>query len=833
MAPVYEGMASHVQVFSPHTLQSSAFCSVKKLKVEPSSTWDMTGYGSHSKVYGQSKNAPPSQPAAAATVSASLPIPNPGLPYEQTIIFPGSAGHIVVTSASSTSVTGQVLGGPHNLMRRSTVSLLDTYQKCGLKRKSEEIENTSSVQIIEEHPPMIQNTASGATVATATTSTATSKNSGSNSEGDYQLVQHEVLCSMTNTYEVLEFLGRGTFGQVVKCWKRGTNEIVAIKILKNHPSYARQGQIEVSILARLSTESADDYNFVRAYECFQHKNHTCLVFEMLEQNLYDFLKQNKFSPLPLKYIRPVLQQVATALMKLKSLGLIHADLKPENIMLVDPSRQPYRVKVIDFGSASHVSKAVCSTYLQSRYYSVKSCFQNMEICKRRVNMYDTVNQSKTPFITHVAPSTSTNLTMTFNNQLNTVHNQAPTSTSATLSLANPEVSILNYPSALYQPSAASMAAVAQRSLPLQTGTAQICARPDPFQQALIVCPPGFQGLQASPSKHAGYSVRMENAVPIVTQAPGAQPLQIQPGLLAQQAWPSGTQQILLPPAWQQLTGVATHTSVQHAAVIPETMAGTQQLADWRNTHAHGSHYNPIMQQPALLTGHVTLPAAQPLNVGVAHVMRQQPTSTTSSRKSKQHQSSASTVSKQRKNVISCVTVHDSPYSDSSSNTSPYSVQHRTGHNATTFDTKGSLETHCTGNPRTIIVPPLKTQASEVLVECESLGPVNTSHHSSSYKSKSSSNVTSTSGHSSGSSSGAVAYRQQRPGPHFQQQQPLNLSQVRLPWPAQHGCAPHPQLRSGPLPASRGHGPSSGGRRCPKRPLMFCWDLLGGGDTPTH
>jgi homeodomain interacting protein kinase len=67
-------------------------------------------------------------------------------------------------------------------------------------------------------------------------------------EGDYQLVQHEVLYSMTNQYEVLEFLGRGTFGQVVKCWKKGTSEIVAIKILKNHPSYARQGQIEVSVL---------------------------------------------------------------------------------------------------------------------------------------------------------------------------------------------------------------------------------------------------------------------------------------------------------------------------------------------------------------------------------------------------------------------------------------------------------------------------------------------------------------------------------------------------------------------------------------------------------
>lgn len=54
------------------------------------------------------------------------------------------------------------------------------------------------------------------------------------------------------------------------------------------------------------------------------------------------------------------------------------------------------------------------------------------------------------------------------------------------------------------------------------------------QQPLFSPLPGSGiGLQASPSKHAGYSVRMENAVPIVTQAPGAQPLQIQPGLLAQ------------------------------------------------------------------------------------------------------------------------------------------------------------------------------------------------------------------------------------------------------------------------------------------------------------
>ncbi|RWS29518.1 homeodomain-interacting protein kinase 2-like protein, partial [Leptotrombidium deliense] len=210
---------------------------------------------------------------------------------------------------------------------------------------------------------------------------ASAKTTSSNSEGDYTLVLREVLYSISNQYEVLDFLGRGTFGQVVKCWKKGTNEIVAIKILKNHPSYARQGQIEVSILHRLCQEDSDEYNFVRAFECFTHKHHTCLVFEMLEQNLYDFLKQNKFQPLPLKYIRPILQQVLTALLKLKQLGLIHADLKPENIMLVDPTRQPFRVKVIDFGSASHVSKAVCSTYLQSRYYRAPEIILGLPFCE--------------------------------------------------------------------------------------------------------------------------------------------------------------------------------------------------------------------------------------------------------------------------------------------------------------------------------------------------------------------------------------------------------------------------------------------------------------------
>ncbi|XP_030329466.1 homeodomain-interacting protein kinase 1 isoform X3 [Strigops habroptila] len=1006
-------MASQLQVFSSPSVSSSAFCSAKKLKVELS-VWDVSGQSSSDTYYTHSKNLP----AAQGQASSSHQVANFSIPaYDQNLLLPApSVEHVAVTAADSTGSSATAsFQNSQTLTRRSNLSLLEPYQKCGLKRKSEEVDSNGSVQIIEEHPPlMLQNRP--AVGAAATTTTVTTKSSSSSGEGDYQLVQHEILCSMTNSYEVLEFLGRGTFGQVAKCWKRSTKEIVAIKILKNHPSYARQGQIEVSILSRLSSENADEYNFVRSYECFQHKNHTCLVFEMLEQNLYDFLKQNKFSPLPLKYIRPILQQVATALMKLKSLGLIHADLKPENIMLVDPARQPYRVKVIDFGSASHVSKAVCSTYLQSRYYRapeiilglpfceaidmwslgcviaelflgwplypgaseydqiryisqtqglpaeyllsagtktsrffnrdpnlgyplwrlktpeeheletaikskearkyifnclddmaqvnmstdlegtdmlaekadrreyidllkkmltidadkritplktlnhnfvtmahlldfphsnhVKSCFQNMEICKRRVNMYDTVNQIKSPFTTHVAPNTSTNLTMSFNNQLNTVHNQASvlasnSTAAATLSLANSDVSLLNYQSALYPSSAAPVAGVAQQSVSLQPGTTQICTQTDPFQQTFIVCPPAFQtGLQAT-TKHSGFPVRMENAVPIVPQAPAAQPLQIQSGVLTQQAWPGGTQQILLPSTWQQLPGVALHNSVQPAAVIPETISGSQQLADWRNAHSHGNQYSTLMQQPSLLTNHVTLATAQPLSVGVTHVVRQQQSSNVPAKKNKQpapsvakpsstveavpsqvysligssplrstssssnvlilvpeqHQpivipdtpsppvsvitirsdtdeeedskyKPASLSMKQRSNVISYVTVNDSPDSDSSLN-SPYAVDTL----ASLESTGGALELPTreaadSSSSRNIIVPPLKTQLSDCVVATQVSGIL-----SSTSKTKP---VASMSGQSSGCCITPTGYRSHRVVANGVQ--PLNLSQ---------------------------------------------------------
>lgn len=112
-------------------------------------------------------------------------------------------------------------------------------------------------------------------------------------------------------------------------------------------------------MSRLSQENADEFNFVRAYECFQHKNHTCLVFEMLEQNLYDFLKQNKFSPLPLKYIRPILQQVLTALLKLKVSVCVRNCFSNLNAPCLDPGKITHS-RIIDSLGEVSLTRRICN-----------------------------------------------------------------------------------------------------------------------------------------------------------------------------------------------------------------------------------------------------------------------------------------------------------------------------------------------------------------------------------------------------------------------------------------------------------------------------------------
>ena len=53
---------------------------------------------------------------------------------------------------------------------------------------------------------------------------------------------------ISQRYLILDILGQGTFGQVVKCQNMKTHEIVAVKVVKNKPAYFNQSMMEVTIL---------------------------------------------------------------------------------------------------------------------------------------------------------------------------------------------------------------------------------------------------------------------------------------------------------------------------------------------------------------------------------------------------------------------------------------------------------------------------------------------------------------------------------------------------------------------------------------------------------
>ena len=107
---------------------------------------------------------------------------------------------------------------------------------------------------------------------------------------------------------------------------------------------------------------------VKLRDAFVFREHQVLVFDQLAYDLYELLKVEKFCGISLKLVRKYAVQILQTLSFLSQssgLGLMHCDLKPENIMVVDAKQT--RVQVIDFGSSCFVGEQG-STYIQSRFY---------------------------------------------------------------------------------------------------------------------------------------------------------------------------------------------------------------------------------------------------------------------------------------------------------------------------------------------------------------------------------------------------------------------------------------------------------------------------------
>lgn len=65
-----------------------------------------------------------------------------------------------------------------------------------------------------------------------------------------------------NRYLILDVLGQGTFGQVVKCQNLKTQEVVAVKVIKNRTAYFNQSMMEVSVLDLVSRPRSARLNII-------------------------------------------------------------------------------------------------------------------------------------------------------------------------------------------------------------------------------------------------------------------------------------------------------------------------------------------------------------------------------------------------------------------------------------------------------------------------------------------------------------------------------------------------------------------------------------------
>uniref|UniRef100_A0A669F6X1 Protein kinase domain-containing protein n=1 Tax=Oreochromis niloticus TaxID=8128 RepID=A0A669F6X1_ORENI len=158
--------------------------------------------------------------------------------------------------------------------------------------------------------------------------------------------------------DLTTFLGEGGFGIVAKCRDTNTNQAVAIKVNKSDPDILQQAKLEIFILEQLRRLDPDAANIVQWNGFFHDGERVCLKFELLDQCLWDYIRDPNNRRLPISEVRPILGQLTNALSHLGSVGIVHADLKPGNIMVVNRHESPVKVRLIDFGLACPASAVI-------------------------------------------------------------------------------------------------------------------------------------------------------------------------------------------------------------------------------------------------------------------------------------------------------------------------------------------------------------------------------------------------------------------------------------------------------------------------------------------
>jgi len=196
---------------------------------------------------------------------------------------------------------------------------------------------------------------------------------GETNNEEYYMAEPGEVLGPNKEYKAEAAIGKGVFSSVYRVKNVTQKTDYAIKFVRSNAMMKRAAEKEIETYRRLQkmapredAEGAQYLMLLSPPETFIHQGHMCLVFELLKCDLRTALaKYGQGRGLPLQTVAQYTRQIFLALRVLRKMKLIHADLKPDNVLMTMSKTE---IKICDFGSAVEVSEEVKTAYLQPRYY---------------------------------------------------------------------------------------------------------------------------------------------------------------------------------------------------------------------------------------------------------------------------------------------------------------------------------------------------------------------------------------------------------------------------------------------------------------------------------
>lgn len=151
-----------------------------------------------------------------------------------------------------------------------------------------------------------------------------------------------------NSYELKGLLGHGKYTEVRAAQHRITNKKVAVKILKKY--CMNENQIEKAKSEIETLRLCQHPNIMELYEVYENSDYIYLVLEYLSGGDFQHYLINKQFKISETKAYKFIHSIAHALHYMHTFGIIHRDIKPNNIVMISQSEDS-DVKIVDFGLA--------------------------------------------------------------------------------------------------------------------------------------------------------------------------------------------------------------------------------------------------------------------------------------------------------------------------------------------------------------------------------------------------------------------------------------------------------------------------------------------------